>query len=171
MIRQTGNDSDTQTDGDTATDGNQAETCPEVCAMLGVFALYWRIDACIEDTVDLPDLSRTECHVLVRLGTPCRMGELARMLQTVPSSVTTAADRLERQGLIRRSRDPQDRRAWLLSLTPDGAAKRQYLVEAMTDLFQRISGLDPEEIKQFAALSAKIHDTVIKADAKPRRKE
>ncbi|APG47727.1 transcriptional regulator, MarR family [Phaeobacter porticola] len=139
--------------------------------MMGVFALYWRVDACIEDTVNLPELSRLECHLLARLRTPCRMGELARMLQTVPSSVTTAADRLETQGLITRRRDPQDRRAWLLTLTPEGDAKRDRLVEAMSELFQRISGLDPEEIQQFAALSAKIHDNVLRADADPLRKE
>ncbi|MFS4580553.1 MarR family winged helix-turn-helix transcriptional regulator [Phaeobacter sp. C3_T13_0] len=144
---------------------------PEVCAMLGVFALYWRIDACIEDTVNLPDLSRIECHVLARLRNPCRMGELARMLQTVPSSVTTAADRLEAQGLIQRSRDPQDRRAWLLSLTPEGTAKRDQLVEAMSGLFRRISGLSKDEIQHFATLSAKIHDNVLRADSNPLRKE
>ncbi|AXT36721.1 MarR family transcriptional regulator [Phaeobacter sp. LSS9] len=165
MIR----DSDKIFDDDTAQ--HARGTRPEVSAMLGVFALYWRIEACIEDSVDMPELSRMECHILVRLGTPSRMGELARMLQTVPSSVTAAADRLERQGLIRRSRDPQDRRAWLLSLTPDGLIKRDRLVAAMSELFQRISGLDRDEIQQFAAFSAKIHDTVVAADANPLRKE
>ena len=48
--------------------------------------------------------------------------------------------------MVRRSRDPQDRRAWLLSLTPDGVAKRDRLVAAMSELFQRISGLDPDEM-------------------------
>jgi DNA-binding MarR family transcriptional regulator len=46
--------------------------------------------------------------------------EVARYLQTSPSGMTGKLDRLEEQGLIRRTRDPKDRRAIRLGITDTG---------------------------------------------------
>lgn len=50
-----------------------------------------------------------------------RPSELAEHLHIAPRSVTEVVDGLERQELVRRSPDPGDRRATLLSLTERGA--------------------------------------------------
>ncbi len=51
-------------------------------------------------------------------------------LQVHPTSVTSAVDRLEGQGLVRRSPHPNDRRAVLAEITDDGRG----LAERATDL-------------------------------------
>ena len=48
-------------------------------------------------------------------------GALAKMLHLHPSTVTGLIDRLERDGLVRRQVDDDDRRATRVSLTPRGA--------------------------------------------------
>jgi DNA-binding MarR family transcriptional regulator len=47
-------------------------------------------------------------------------GEIARLLHVHPSTLTGIAERLERQGYIRRRTDSQDRRRTLLGLTDEG---------------------------------------------------
>lgn len=152
-------------------DAAPVTTRPEVTAMLGVFALYQSIDACIEERAEAPELNRVDCHLLIRLDRPRRMGELARLLRTVPSNVTASADTLEQLGLIVRSRDPEDRRAWQLCLTEAGRVKRDMLQDVATELFQGISGLTAEETQQFAILSARIHDNVLETEKTSFRKE
>jgi DNA-binding MarR family transcriptional regulator len=49
-----------------------------------------------------------------------RMGELSVALGVTARNVTTIVDGLEREGLVVRIPDPQDRRAILLALTPSG---------------------------------------------------
>lgn len=48
------------------------------------------------------------------------LGEIATMLVVHPTSVTSAIDRLERDGLVERVPHPTDRRAMLASITPAG---------------------------------------------------
>jgi len=51
-----------------------------------------------------------------------RPSELADHLRITPRSVTEVVDSLEEQDLVRRTPDPDDRRATLVSLTDQGAA-------------------------------------------------
>ena len=48
------------------------------------------------------------------------MMKLGSLLQVHPTSVTSAVDRLERQGYVERSRGSEDRRVVLASITPEG---------------------------------------------------
>lgn len=48
------------------------------------------------------------------------LSHLARYLTQEAQSTTELADRLERRGLVRRTRDARDRRLVLLELTPEG---------------------------------------------------
>src|SRR5919112_227791 len=50
-------------------------------------------------------------------------GELAKAVGLSPGAVTTALDRLEQHGLVRRTRDPQDRRR--VTLEPTEEASRR----------------------------------------------
>jgi MarR family 2-MHQ and catechol resistance regulon transcriptional repressor len=58
-------------------------------------------------------------EALYHLG-PLAQGVVGRKLFVSGSNVTTVADNLERRGLIRRRRDPADRRSVVLHLTPAG---------------------------------------------------
>lgn len=51
-----------------------------------------------------------------------RLRDLAERLRIAPRSATEVVDALEVKGLVAREPDPQDRRATLVSLTPDGRA-------------------------------------------------
>src|ERR1700754_181936 len=50
-----------------------------------------------------------------------RWSDIAVALDYSPRTVTEAIDVLERDGLVRRSPDPADRRAKILTITPEGA--------------------------------------------------
>ncbi|WP_374122066.1 MarR family winged helix-turn-helix transcriptional regulator [Frankia sp. AiPa1] len=51
-----------------------------------------------------------------------RVGELASLLRLAPNSVSTLVQHLADVGYLHRERDPADRRAALVRLTPSGAA-------------------------------------------------
>lgn len=66
------------------------------------------------------------------------LGKMGERLQVHPTSVTSIVDRLERAGLVARSRHPDDGRAVLAEITEEGRA----LVErATTDLVAADFGL------------------------------
>ena len=133
---------------------------PEIQAMMGVYALYWKLEesfGCIET-----DLSHQECHMLIKLDAPKRMGVLAADMLTLPSTITATADALEKAGHLTRQRDPEDRRAWLLVLTEQGEEARNMLVTVAGELFHSASGLNAEETAEFARLARKIRDNILK---------
>jgi len=147
------------------TDDRLTQMTPEIRAMMGVFALYWKLDESIEKINLEPALSKLECNMIIRLDCPRRMGVLAKMMLTVPSSVTTTADSLEKQGFVIRSRDPEDRRAWLLQLSETGLARRREMEKQAGELFRAASGLNDEETLIFSELAGKIHDNVLRTGA------
>ena len=69
-------------------------------------------------------LTLSDYEVLLHLSrspaSALRMADLAASVLLSPSGTTRAVDRLERDGLVRRSDDPDDGRATLVSLTPAG---------------------------------------------------
>lgn len=58
-------------------------------------------------------------------GQKLRMSELADRLVISRSGITRLADRLEKEGLLRRVACPQDRRSMFASLTAKGLAERE----------------------------------------------
>jgi len=138
---------------------------PEVQAMMGVFALHWQLEQRLNDARLGEQLGRMECHLLLLLVRPCRMGELARLTMKAPSAVTAGAGALERQGLIRRVRDADDGRAWLLELTQNGHARRRQLVADASEVFYETSGLTREEARILAGLAQKIHNKAVQSGA------
>ncbi|MEV7551663.1 MarR family transcriptional regulator [Amycolatopsis sp. NPDC089917] len=70
-------------------------------------------------------LDRPAMTVLVTLHTadrPLRVGEIAERMKVVGPHVTRHLNGLERQGLVVRVADPDDQRARLIELTPEGRA-------------------------------------------------
>jgi DNA-binding MarR family transcriptional regulator len=55
--------------------------------------------------------------------------ELAQFLDVAPTTITSTLDRLERRGLIKRERPPENRRSVSLSLTPEGEAVRAEMLK------------------------------------------
>jgi DNA-binding MarR family transcriptional regulator len=97
-----------------------------------------------------------------------RMGELSAKLGVTARNITTIVDGLEREGLIARVPDPDDRRAILLELTQKGqehivavhAAQRE-----LADWF--FAALDTTECAELLRLLEKILETASVAGATP----
>ncbi len=72
-------------------------------------------------------------------------------------SITTAVQRLEKKGLVRRERSAEDARVVLVHLTEDGRNLIDTSFEAhSTNLDQLFDTLDETEREQFAALMRKV---------------
>ena len=87
-------------------------------------------------------LGPTEVGVLEILGalgeaTPSKM---AQTLRAARSSMTHALDRLERRGLVRRVRDPQDRRSIRIVLTRRGKETAERVHAALQGLDVQVKG-------------------------------
>jgi DNA-binding MarR family transcriptional regulator len=80
------------------------------------------------------------------------MARIGERLQVHPASVTNAVDRLEAQGLVRRTAHPTDRRTTLVEITDDG---RSVAAKATDDLNDRVfarPGLAPEGVERLVAV-------------------
>ncbi|HEY7007271.1 MAG TPA: MarR family transcriptional regulator [Sphingomicrobium sp.] len=94
-------------------------------------------------------VTRAQWKVLFKLSRKpgLRQVELADMLELEPITLCRIVDRLEEAGLVERSRDPEDRRAWRLHVTP----KAQPLIEKLhavgAELVrQAFEGIDHKDI-------------------------
>lgn len=77
--------------------------------------------ACVPHQPMAKDLSLQQLTVLNLVRTEgIGLAEVARRCMVAPTVITGIADRLERQGLIRRENDPTDRRVNRLVLSEDG---------------------------------------------------
>ncbi|HJQ94967.1 MAG TPA: MarR family transcriptional regulator [Acidimicrobiia bacterium] len=100
-----------------------------------------------------------EVLALLRRGEPALLTPLqvAQQLLTSQSGMTGKLDRLERQGLIRRTPDPDDRRAIRLGITDAG---RDVIDEAFTtnlSVYQSmLHEFSPTEVKNLEALLEKL---------------
>ncbi|MHC1744896.1 MAG: MarR family winged helix-turn-helix transcriptional regulator [Syntrophobacteraceae bacterium] len=94
------------------------------------------------------------------------MTELSQALSTDNSAVTGLADRLERLGLIIRKRSPNDRRAYLIHITPDGLEE----IGKAKAVIRRINaehkeGFTPDEIDAFRRVLSSIFERTCKSRA------
>jgi MarR family transcriptional regulator, transcriptional regulator for hemolysin len=108
-------------------------------------------------------VTRAQWKVLFRLSrTPgLRQVELADILDVEPITLCRIVDRLEEAKLVRRLRDPSDRRAWRLEVTAQAEpliAKLRALAEEMTA--QAFAGLSPSDLETMRTKLARIRDNI-----------
>jgi DNA-binding MarR family transcriptional regulator len=82
------------------------------------------------------------------------VSELARRVSLSQATVTSILDRLERKGLLARSRGAQDRRMVLVALTPDGRERMQHLPGLLQEDF--VSRFDRLETWEQSMLTAAV---------------
>lgn len=95
-----------------------------------------------------PDLTMAQVSILLTLleTGPIRMTELASRERVRTPTTTVAIRRLERLGLVKRSRDPSDMRAVLVEVTPEGQIQYQEALQARrTHLSLLLGRLSDEE--------------------------
>jgi DNA-binding MarR family transcriptional regulator len=72
-------------------------------------------------------------HHLAEAKEPLPLSELAQHQNCVRSNITQLVDRLEKEGLVRRRPDPQDRRSVRAALTPAGEQAYQKAKRALAE--------------------------------------
>lgn len=106
-------------------------------------------------------LDRAAVAVLRQLAEsePLRLGELAVRLSVEASHVTRQVQHLERGGYASRVRDPDDRRAQRVRLTPAGEDAFARIREAGARGMQMaLAGWSSEELRQLASLVHRMVD-------------
>src|SRR6185295_1635489 len=88
-----------------------------------------------------------------------RQTDLADMLDIEPITLTRIIDRLQEAGLVARTADPADRRAWRLHVT----AKAQPVVEKLRDIAEEMTtdafaGVDPKDIETTRRVLAQVRE-------------
>ncbi|OBK90552.1 MarR family winged helix-turn-helix transcriptional regulator [Mycolicibacter sinensis] len=95
------------------------------------------------------ELTLAQLSILITLldRGPIRMTELAAHERVRTPTTTVAIRRLEKIGLVKRSRDPSDLRAVLVDITEEGlASHRQSLANRHAALAAMLSRLTPEDL-------------------------
>jgi DNA-binding MarR family transcriptional regulator len=93
-----------------------------------------------------------------------RMGELSRRLMVTGGNVTGITDQLVREGLVTREAPSDDRRAFVVKLTPAG--RRHFLRMAEVHeawIVKLFSGLPAQERRQLNALLGRLKQSAIRA--------
>ncbi len=95
-------------------------------------------------------------EALLHLG-PLAQCELAKKQLKSPANLTTVVDNLERRGLVRRTRDPRDRRRSVVELTPDGRRLiEDFFPRHAAAIAREMAVLEPAEQEELARLCRKL---------------
>lgn len=109
------------------------------------------------------DMNRSQASILFTLHRRSALSqkELASSLNMTPPSVTSAIQKMEREGYIKRNADESDQRIMRLSLTDKGESCIQnvkQVAEEMSTLIFR--GMSQEEILLFRRLLMQINENL-----------
>ncbi len=90
-------------------------------------------------------------------GTPRSQKALARIAEIEQPSMAQILARMERDGLIRRERDPNDARSTLISLTATALARLPSARQAMQRASREaVEGFDDADVRALAALLERV---------------
>lgn len=84
--------------------------------------------------------ARTKLLLLLERDGPRRSIDIAEIFGQSPRTVTEAIDALEKEGLVRRDPDPNDRRAKLVSVTSAGKAASAKTEPLRQELINQVFG-------------------------------
>ena len=113
------------------------------------------------------DLTLAQLSILLTLldRGPIRMTELAAHERVRTPTTTVAIRRLEKLGLVKRSRDPSDLRAVLVNVTPRGLVQHREALEARRQvLIAMMAKLTPEDIDNISKALAPLKKLVTSND-------
>lgn len=100
-------------------------------------------------------LTRTQCSVLAHLARQegVNQATLAQSLDIEPITLVRLLDRLQECGFIQRKPDPQDRRAYVLELTPKARPMLERIYGLAAKVYEEAqAGLTKAEAEQLLAL-------------------
>ena len=88
-----------------------------------------------------------------------RQTDLADLLDIEPITLTRIIDRLQEAGLVERTPDPADRRAWRLHVTPKAqpvVGKLRAIADEMTA--EAFAGIDPKDVETPRGVLAQVRE-------------
>jgi len=136
-----------------------------------LFELYHRVHRLVNESMRDQGVSLARSKFLFflsKLG-PCRSTDIAEALNFAPRTVTEAIDGLERDKLVLRKPDPEDRRAKIVSITEVGRVVMEAAEHPRKLLIEEIfSALDDVQLDQMHEIVSRL---VAKADEIRKRKE
>jgi len=127
--------------------------------------LYERLSSWEQDVVKSSGLSTAQMHTIEIVGHgadgahngPMRMKELAKKMGVTTGTLTVMIDRLEQQGLLKRTPHETDRRSYLIALTEKGqelfSEHHQYHLRLTEEITATLS---PEEQTLLSAVLEKV---------------
>jgi len=144
-----------------------AEALPAVEAFAAIGLAARQLRARMERWCEKEGLSETRLGILFMLrhaGAPVPLGALAARMRVTPRNITGLIDHLERDELVTRVPDPEDRRSILAQLTERGRER----VNAMgDDSFRQqqglLAGFSEEELVQMRHLCLKLASKIEEA--------
>lgn len=131
--------------------------CPEQEAYLNLWRTYDRLRAIEDEVFARFELTAQQYNALRLLdaAAPDPMATLAiaeRLISRAPD-ITRLLDKLEQRGLVCRTRDQNDRRSVLVSITAAGTRLLEDLSEPIRESHERQLGhLTPTDLKRLTAL-------------------
>lgn len=124
------------------------------------FTGMWRVlRGVVEAAYAELGVGTTQAKFLRHIGKNSRISQadLARATDTAPTLTGRALETLIERGWVRRKRSEEDRRQYLLELTPAGQRLRARVEEAREGISQRIAtALDEQDVKDFDRIAKKI---------------
>jgi DNA-binding MarR family transcriptional regulator len=115
-----------------------------------------RLNQGVVEVLKPAGLTSTQYNVLRILkgsGGPLACGEMGERMVSRDPDVTRLLDRLEREGLIRRSRSPEDRRVVVTEITAEGLRVVEELEEPVARVHrEQLGHLGEEKLRQLGRL-------------------
>ncbi|HTR90242.1 MAG TPA: MarR family transcriptional regulator [Trebonia sp.] len=135
---------------------DRAAGCAAVTSLMRVHQMMTRR----ADQILAPlDLTFARYELLIRLyfrADSLPLSQLGKQLQIHQTSITSLVDRLEKQGLIKRTPHPTDRRSTMAQITPSGRALTAKAVNLLNSEFFRDLGLSDREAHLLIGLLMKV---------------
>jgi len=110
-----------------------------------------------------PDLQPASYLMLSHVAEngPMRASSVADLFTVDKGAISRQVTHLMELGLVQKTRDPEDGRAWLLSATPDAKERLRTVTEQRrTYLAERLDGWEAGDLERFTDLLARYNDSL-----------
>ena len=110
-----------------------------------------------------PDLQPASYLMLSHVAEngPMRASSVADLFTIDKGAISRQVTHLIELGLVHKSRDPEDGRAWLLSATPDATQRLQAVAEQRRHhLAERLDGWEAGDLERFTDLLARYNESL-----------
>ena len=143
--------------------GSAGEPAREALAALRVASHHFRIS--MDRWLERHGLSESRMGVvwMIRARGPLTLGDLASALDSSPRNITGLVDHLEKDGIVERFPDPEDRRATRVRLSARGESLLSRIkaeMESAREIF--VEDFSDEELEQLRHLCLKLVRNMLK---------